>query len=98
MGINNNYCEICKIFSNPNRLSILISLRDSPRTVTEIVKMTKISQSAVSQHLSMMRARSILESQRKGTFIQYKIRFPEIMKAFDIMRNITKKIAGESIQ
>jgi ArsR family transcriptional regulator len=87
-------CEICKIFSNPYRLKILIALRSRPKTVTELQESIKMSQSVVSQHLSIMRAKGILETERKGAFIQYSIKYPQIMEAFDIMRYITKKIRG----
>ena len=84
-------CEICKIFSNPHRLEILLALRDGSKTVSEIIKRTDASQSVVSQHLSMMKARGILETERKGAFIHYKLRYSEIMDAFDIMRAVSQK-------
>jgi len=87
-------CEMCKIFSNPYRLKILIALRSRPKTVTELQESINMSQSVVSQHLSIMRSKGILETQRKGAFIEYKLKYPEIMDAFDIMRNVTRKIRG----
>ena len=84
-------CEICKIFSNPCRIRILNLLRKGPKTVSEIVTLTKISQSAVSQHLSMMRLRGVLVAERKGANIRYYLQYPEIMNAYDIMRNVAKK-------
>jgi len=85
-------CELCKIFSNSNRLKILLSLRNKSLTVTEIIKATNLPQSVVSQHLNMMRLRKILETDKQGSFIYYKIAYPEIMDALDIMRNVKKKI------
>jgi len=85
-------CEICKIFSNSNRLKILISLRGKALTVNEIVKKTNLPQPVVSQHLSMMKLRKILDTEKKGSFVHYKIKYPEIMDAFDIMKCIRGKI------
>lgn len=84
-------CEICKIFSNANRIDILIALRDGPKTVSEVVKQTSISQSVVSQHLANLRNKNIVEDEKKGSWATYKIRYPEIMNAFDIMKGVTEK-------
>ncbi len=84
-------CEICKVFSSPKRLEILLALRDGPKTVSEIINRTGASQSVVSQHLSMMKSRGVLETERNGSFILYKLRYMEIMDAFDIMRDVAKK-------
>lgn len=96
INTENSQCEICKIFSNKHRLKILVALRDSSKTVSDIVKITNASQSATSQHLSMMKLRGILDIEKKGAFVYYKIRYPEVMQAFDIMKKVTKKINGES--
>jgi len=89
-------CEICKIFSNPSRLSILINLGKKSLTVTEIIKKTKLPQSVISQHLAMMRLRKIVETEKKGSFTNYKIKYPEILDAFKIMIKINKKIQSKS--
>lgn len=84
-------CEVCKIFSNPSRLQILLALRKEPLTVSKIVEQTKLSQSVVSQHLSMLRNRRIVDTKRDGAWITYSLQYPELMDAFDIMRNVAKK-------
>lgn len=91
---SNKQCEICKIFSNPNRIDILVALRDNPRTVSEIVKKTSLPQSVVSQHLAILRNKNIVELEKKGAWIIYRLSYPEIMDAFDIMKGVTKKITG----
>jgi ArsR family transcriptional regulator len=88
-------CEICKIFSNQYRLKILIALKNKPKTVSQIINEVKVSQSVVSQHLSMIKARGVLEINRKGSFIYYKVKYPEIISALDIMKKVTQKINGE---
>lgn len=85
-------CEICKIFSNADRLRILIALRNGPKTVSDLVNQTGAGQSAISQHLSMMKLRGVLDTEKIGSHVYYNITHPEIMDAFDIMRMVTKKI------
>jgi ArsR family transcriptional regulator len=88
----NKQCELCKIFSNGNRVKILITLKDQPQTVSAIVKQTGLNQSVVSQHLAILRNKDLVETDKEGSWITYKLKYPEIMDAFDIMKKVTKKI------
>lgn len=89
-------CEICKVFSNVNRLNILACLRRKALTVNAIVKKTGLAQSVVSQHLSMMKLRGLLEGEKKGNFVYYAIKYPEILDALDIMRKVKRKIGRKN--
>ena len=85
------YCvhaEMCKVFSNPTRLEILNLLRDKELSVTELIEKTKFSQANISQHLSIMKSKGIVASNRKGKNIYYKLTNPKIIKAFDIIREV----------
>ncbi len=88
-------CEMCKIFSNSNRMRVLIALRKKPKTVSELIEITELPQSVVSQHLSIMRNRGILETEKNGSFVRYKLKYPKVMQAFDMMREVTKKAKGK---
>lgn len=85
-------CEICKIFGNPCRISILLQLRTKPQTVSSLIEKTGLAQSVVSQHLSILRNKGIVHTNKEGAWIMYSLVYPEIMNAFDIMRNVAKKI------
>jgi len=85
-------CEICKIFSNSKRLEILLSLNNSKLNVSEIIKKTKFPQSVVSQHLAILKNKGIVEDEKIGSWITYTLKYPQILKAFEIMQDITKKI------
>lgn len=52
--------------STPSRLQILVSLRGGPRTVSEIVEIVGMEQSAVSHQLRVLRDHSILSVRRIG--------------------------------
>ena len=79
---------MCKIFSNSTRLEILNLLRDKELSVTELIEKTKLSQANISQHLSIMKAKGIVTSNRKGKNAYYKLTNPKIIKAFDIIRDV----------
>ena len=82
------HAEMCKVFSNPTRLEILNLLRDKEMSVTELIEKTKLSQANISQHLSIMKSKGIVISNRKGKNIYYKLTNPKIIKAFDIIRDV----------
>lgn len=66
--------ELLKVLANDNRLLILCALMQQPMTVGEIAKhVPHITQSALSQHLSMLKAHSILDFNKSGQSITYSI-------------------------
>ena len=88
----NKQCEMCHIFSSSSRVKILLTLRNKPQTVSSIVEITGLSQSVVSQHLAILRNKEIVETSKDGAWTTYKIKYPEIMDAFEIMKGVTKMI------
>ena len=60
-------------FADPSRLSILETLRDGPLTVGEIVEVTHLSQSNVSNHLGCLRDCGLVASSPEGRFTRYEI-------------------------
>ena len=82
------HADMCKVFSNPTRLEILNLLRYKEMSVTELIKKSKLSQANISQHLSIMKSKGIVSSERNGKNIYYKISNPKIIKAFEIIREV----------
>ena len=82
------HAEMCKVFSNPIRLEILNLLRDKEMFVTELINTSKLSQANISQHLSIMKSKGIVVSERNGKNIFYKLSNPKIIKAFDIIKEV----------
>jgi len=94
--IYNLHADICKVFSNPIRSEILNILRNKRLSVTELIKITKLSQANISQHLSIMKSKGIVTSEREGKSQYYFVVNSKIIKAFDIMREIlTERLEGE---
>ena len=82
------HAEMCKVFSNSIRLEILNLLRDKELSVTELIEKTELSQANISQHLSIMKSKGIVVSNRNGKNVYYKLTNPKIIKAFDIIREV----------
>lgn len=82
------HAEVCKTLANPKRLEILNILRHKEMTVGEIVKQMKISKANVSQHLAIMRTAGILNAEREGMNITYRIANQKVTRACDLMREV----------
>lgn len=82
------HAEMCKVFSNPIRLEILNLLRDNEISVSGLIRKSKLTQSNISQHLSIMKSKDIVTSNRKGKNIYYRLTNPKIIKAFDIIKEV----------
>ena len=82
------HADMCKTFANPIRLEILNLLRKGEMTVSDLIKKTKYSQVNISQHLSVMKSKGIVLSERRGKNVYYRLSTPKITKAFGIIREI----------
>lgn len=66
--------ELLKILSNENRLQILCELMEGPKTVSALgSKITNITQSALSQHLGLLKACGIVDYIKTGQNVTYSI-------------------------
>lgn len=60
-------------FADPSRLAILEALRDGALTVSEIVQITGLTQSNVSNHLGCLRDCGLVTATQQGRFVYYEL-------------------------
>ncbi len=66
--------DLLKVLANEHRLMIFCALMEREMTVGEIAAFVPgIGQSALSQHLALLRAHGILDSQKTGQSVTYRI-------------------------
>lgn len=66
--------ELLKVLANEYRMQILCELIDSPKTVgTLCAKVGRISQSALSQHLALLKAHGVVACEKQGQTVTYRI-------------------------
>jgi DNA-binding transcriptional ArsR family regulator len=80
--------EVLKTLSNPRRLEIIHLLADGPREVSRLAEEMGISQPNVSQHLALMRSAGVVEAERDGREVRYRLSDPEIICACETMRGV----------
>ena len=65
--------SLLKAMSNPVRLLVLCQLAESEKSVGELERVVNVSQSALSQHLALLRSRGLVASRRAGQTIYYSL-------------------------
>jgi DNA-binding transcriptional ArsR family regulator len=66
-------CGVLSAMSNPSRLLILCQLAESEKSVGELEPLIGLSQSALSQHLAVLRGKHLVRTRRKGQSILYSL-------------------------
>ena len=67
-----------KLMSHPERLLMLCRMDEGETSVTELVELTGLSQSAVSQHLAMLRDESVVATRGEAQTRYYSLRDPVV--------------------
>ncbi len=80
--------DILKTLSNPKRLELIHVLAEGPREVGRLAEDLGISQPNVSQHLALMRSVGLVEAERDGREVRYRLSDPEIIVACETMRGV----------
>lgn len=79
--------ELLKVLANENRLMIVCYLLETPLTVSELhQKINNLTQSALSQHLAMLKAHRILTSDKKGLSITYSIQDDRVRNVIKVLK------------
>jgi len=90
------HAALCQTLANPVRLRILAVLRDGEKSVNELARELGVPQANISQHLSVLRDRNVLSTRREGVSIYYRIAYPKIVKAGDLIREVLFEQMAES--
>ena len=90
--------EVLKTLANPRRLEIVHLLAEGPREVSRLAEEMGISQPNVSQHLALMRSSGVVEAERDGREVRYRLSDPEIIVACETMRCVlVRRLARISV-
>ena len=68
---------LLKAMANPVRLLALCQLAEGEKSVGELERVVDVSQSALSQHLALLRQRGLVKCRRAGQTIFYSLSGPE---------------------
>lgn len=65
--------EMFRLLGEPSRLRILLALQDEARCVGDVASEAGLSQSLVSHHLRLLRAAGLVQPERAGKHIFYRL-------------------------
>ena len=80
--------EFLKALSHEVRLIILCFLFEGEKSVSEIEKMLKLRQPAVSQQLARLRADGLVETRRNGKNIYYSLARSEVRDVIKVLHDV----------
>lgn len=86
--------KLLRALANERRLLILCQLGEGERSVGELQPHVGLSQSALSQHLAVLREEGIVATRREGQTIRYRIADPAAVKVVSTLAEIFCPPAG----
>ncbi|MES2035286.1 MAG: metalloregulator ArsR/SmtB family transcription factor [Pseudomonadota bacterium] len=80
--------RLLRALANERRLMILCQLVDGELSVGELLPRVGLSQSALSQHLAVLREEAIVATRREGQTIRYRIAEPAAVRVVETLAEI----------
>ena len=88
--------KIVKAMAHPTRLFIVDELsRCEERCVCELTEMIGADMSTVSKHLSLLKGVGIIQDEKRGAQVYYKLRVPCVLNFFACVESVMKSNAEE---
>jgi DNA-binding transcriptional ArsR family regulator len=80
--------QLLKALGNEQRLHILCNLLDGPQSVGELNQRLDLSQSALSQHLALLREMELVETRREAQTIYYSLPDGAVVRIMALLQDI----------
>lgn len=81
-------CELLKAMANEWRLLILCHLAEGEKTVSELQSLLGLSQSALSQHLAILRREKIVRARKHAQSVSYSLSGNEATKVMETLHDV----------
>ena len=94
-AIYEQFARIGKAVSSPKRLELLDLLCQGPRTVEILAKESSLTVANASQHLQVLRAARLVETEKEGLFVSYRLADQEVCEFFHAMRVLAESRLAE---
>jgi len=82
------HADFCKILSSAKRLMIIELLAKKEMSVSEIAQALNLQHSNISQHLTVLRSRNVVESRKEGQTVYYRLTNAKLPKVCVEIRRI----------
>ena len=81
-------CELLKAMANEWRLMILCHLAEGEKTVSELQGLLGLSQSALSQHLAILRREKIVRARKQAQSVSYSLSGDEATRVMQTLHEV----------
>lgn len=81
--------DIYKVFSNKNRVKLILCLSKA-KSVTELLSLCELSQSALSQHLKVLKDEGVALCKRDGKRQMYAVKDKKVLAAAKLLSELDK--------
>ena len=85
MSSSQRAAQLAQALADPLRLTLLRHLMGGPASVAELVAATEASQSKVSNHLALLRAQNLVQADRQGRQMLYRIADPTVAQLVEAL-------------
>jgi rhodanese-related sulfurtransferase/DNA-binding transcriptional ArsR family regulator len=89
-AIYQQLARIGRASSAPKRLELLDLLCQGPRTVEALAKESALSVANASQHLQVLRAARLVDGEKKGLYVEYRLADEEVSRFFVALRGLAQ--------
>lgn len=80
-----------KIMANENRLFIMCNLLDGELSVSELAERVNLGQSALSQHLALLREQELVSTRKESQVVYYSLHSPAVIKMLGLLKELYSK-------
>ncbi|MCC6145102.1 MAG: ArsR family transcriptional regulator [Candidatus Hydrogenedentes bacterium] len=89
-AIFEHLARVGKALASPKRLELLDILVQGPRTVEVVAREAGLTVANASQHLRALRAARLVESEKRGLYVTYRVADAEVTAFFRAMRTLAE--------
>jgi DNA-binding transcriptional ArsR family regulator len=82
--------EILSALGHPNRIRIVQCLADGPKCNCELAPMLGLEQSNLSRHLALMVKSGLLESDRQGTRVNFRLADKRVLRIVTLAESVAR--------
>lgn len=94
-AIYEQFARLGKAVSAPKRIELLELLCQGPRTVEALAEQAAISVANASQHLQVLRAARLVDAEKKGVYVEYRLAGDEVCRFFIALRGLAEARLAE---
>ncbi len=93
--IYEQFARIGKAIASPRRLELLDLLSQGPRTVDALARLAAQSLANTSQHLQVLRAARLVDADKEGLYVTYRLADSEVARFFQTLRQLAESRLAE---